>query len=858
MKKLVCLFWLAFFVPNMSLAQTPVEKDNAGEVLYVYKGTIVYSNGKNTGRGSTEHPEWQCVDFVKRFYKNNYNMDLGSLGSNGVAGSASDAFAVWGKNPKFTAVPNGSSRRPQEDDILCFGGGTDGHVAIITSVSSNSVTIIDQNRARYKEGVFKDYTMTVSDGKYTIQKVSLNIQGWLTTKPAVIPDPPSTPALVGLMMPGAQAEPVITASFQNLYNGYGGQTAFGLPWNNNGHGIYVHDWGGLKVQDFLNGTSWCQFVWNQVAWQTYTVWNKILTFWNANWGYRDYGPPTGHEESAVYVGDVVAPSGSTIILQRFSLDGGSTIKTIVFWGGTIDAEAKHFPVGTIAIDVEVGYHAEIINKSTQKKIVLPTAVNQERQQYVVDSGLYQLCYYNQNGVKASCDEKDYPVSEGNHKYWQPSGVVDPDSGGSSGGGSSGGSSGGSGGSSGGGSSGGSGGGQISTLHLDDPHDGQMIFLADQTKRPFFITNIGHGILECTVSTSAHSWLVVKYATLGYYAENYVDTVFVNYGAMSNGTNIGHVYLHSNGGSATITVTANKTDSSPINPLNYNHNPAFTSFTVSPTSGSAPLTINCSATIQDQDNDPTTLIWDFGDGSTSSQLTISHLYSNSGQYTVKATASDGKGGSATREQQITVNEGAKLWANYDGLGFTRAYDISGSFVLGNSGNATLNWSMTDIPVWLSVNPISGIISVGKNDTVIVTPIDSKTPVGNSYADLKITSNGGDWNIHIIMNKPAPKLDFYWSIIDFDSVLVDKGYKIKNPGTDTLHWQLLEDIAWLSARPSSGSIAPNGKINVHFIANRSVLSSGGYSAKAYLNSNGGNKELLAKIFMPQPSTPKPTNH
>ncbi|NMB47951.1 peptidoglycan DD-metalloendopeptidase family protein, partial [Candidatus Kuenenbacteria bacterium] len=686
-----------------------------------------------------------------------------------------------------------------------------------------------------------------------------------TTNP---PSPAKTPPLVGFLSPNGTIDSQITPLFKSFYDVNGGATTFGFPWDNGGTN-FVHDWGDLEVQDFLKGDIWCQLVLNPWNNKVYAVWNKILRFWNSHYGYRDYGAPYTNETEYTFFArgqTSFATRGDKITVQKFAILQDLSRKTIIYNPTT--NYVGHCPVGVFTFDmskVPAGYYlAEHFDDGST--IPLPNVpTNNGKREWLLQAGSHVFWIIKADGQPIQGQGLAITITEGNEKVYGPSDIgfsdTDPGSGGSSGGGSSGGSSGGSGGSSGGGGlSGGSGGGQIPTLHLDDPHDGQIIFLADQTKRPFFISNIGHGILECTVSTSGHSWLVVKYTTLGYYAENYVDTVFVNYGAMSSGTNIGYVYLSSSGGSATITVTANKTDSSPVNPPNYNHNPAFTSFTVSPASGSAPLIINCSATIQDQDDDPTTLIWDFGDGITSSQLVVSHFYSNSGQYTVKATASDGKGESATHEQQVTVTEGAKLWANYDGLGFARAYDISGSFVLGNSGNATLNWSMTDIPVWLSVNPIGGIISVGKNDTVIVTPIDSKTPVGNSYADLKITSNGGDWNVHIIMNKPAqtPKLYFPWDIVDCDSTLVDKGYKIKNPGTDTLHWQLLEDIAWLSVRPSSGSVAPNGKIDIHFIANRSVLSSGGYSPKVYLNSNGGNKELVAKIFMPQPSTPKPTNH
>ena len=60
-------------------------------------------------------------------------------------------------------------------------------------------------------------------------------------------------------------------------------------------------------------------------------------------------------------------------------------------------------------------------------------------------------------------------------------------------------------------------------------------------------------------------------------------------------------------------------------------------------------LSCSfdgSTSSDPDNDPLTYSWDFGDGSTGSGATTSHLYAKSGTYTVKLTVSDGRGGVST--------------------------------------------------------------------------------------------------------------------------------------------------------------------------------------------------------------------
>ena len=69
------------------------------------------------------------------------------------------------------------------------------------------------------------------------------------------------------------------------------------------------------------------------------------------------------------------------------------------------------------------------------------------------------------------------------------------------------------------------------------------------------------------------------------------------------------------------------------------NPPVSNFNVTPTSGTAPLTVN----FTDQStNNPTSWQWDFGDGNTSSQQNPSHTYNNNGTFTVQLIATNNNG------------------------------------------------------------------------------------------------------------------------------------------------------------------------------------------------------------------------
>ena len=101
--------------------------------------------------------------------------------------------------------------------------------------------------------------------------------------------------------------------FVDFYNSCGGASTFGSVFSN--PTPYVHLWGDLYVQDFKKGDVWSQLVLNSTVSKAYAVFNKILYFWNSNWGYRDYGPPFTNEFAISYVGNQAGVFGEQDILS---------------------------------------------------------------------------------------------------------------------------------------------------------------------------------------------------------------------------------------------------------------------------------------------------------------------------------------------------------------------------------------------------------------------------------------------------------------------------------------------------------------------------------------------------------------
>ena len=93
--------------------------------------------------------QWQCVEFVKRYYYEHFNHVMPVPG-----GNAKDIFdrnlpdASYNEKRDLVQYSNASLKKPSVDDILVFDGHLGnkyGHIAIISKVSENSIEIIQQN-----------------------------------------------------------------------------------------------------------------------------------------------------------------------------------------------------------------------------------------------------------------------------------------------------------------------------------------------------------------------------------------------------------------------------------------------------------------------------------------------------------------------------------------------------------------------------------------------------------------------------------------------------------------------------------------------------------------------------------------
>lgn len=161
MKKLI-LVALVVSILGTSIAYA----SKIGDILGSYKGVNVYYNGP---AGNPRFP-YQCVELIKRFFKERYKIDTSKW-----YGNAGQYFGT-AKAKGLTPSPNGGSEPPSEDDILAFGGTYYGHVAIVTGVDDHYVYFVQQNAYPWRDKL----PIVNNGGKFTVKNYgSLHVQGWL-------------------------------------------------------------------------------------------------------------------------------------------------------------------------------------------------------------------------------------------------------------------------------------------------------------------------------------------------------------------------------------------------------------------------------------------------------------------------------------------------------------------------------------------------------------------------------------------------------------------------------------------------------------------------------------------------------
>ena len=179
------------------------------------------------------------------------------------------------------------------------------------------------------------------------------------------------------------------------------------------------------------------------------------------------------------------------------------------------------------------------------------------------------------------------------------------------------------------------------------------------------------------------------------------------GGTSTATNPNHVYTSSGTYPVVLTASGPGGTSQATSTINV-YVPAVASFSVAPTSGIAPLSVTFTNT---STGDFSSSFWDFGDGSTSSEIDPVHNYSSSGFFTVSLTVT-GLGGTDSEVKTDHISVFSPSEAQFSGSPTSGIAPLSVSFTNQSSGDFTSqSWTFGDGASSELFNPVHEYVTSG---------------------------------------------------------------------------------------------------------------------------------------------------
>ena len=195
MKKLLKYSWLlafifiaAYSIKKYIKNKNPNPKYFVGQKLDSLNGVYVYYNGRvgHTGKRNLSEDdyniglEYQCVEFVKRYYYQHYHHKMPDSYGN-AKDFYNDSIADSKLNSKRNLIQykNPSTTKPAVSDLLIFDGHVGnkyGHVAIVSFVDDNKIEIIQQNPGPFAKSRIK-IKLTKKENQFKIE--SDRVLGWL-------------------------------------------------------------------------------------------------------------------------------------------------------------------------------------------------------------------------------------------------------------------------------------------------------------------------------------------------------------------------------------------------------------------------------------------------------------------------------------------------------------------------------------------------------------------------------------------------------------------------------------------------------------------------------------------------------
>ncbi|MBN2543838.1 PKD domain-containing protein [bacterium] len=211
-----------------------------------------------------------------------------------------------------------------------------------------------------------------------------------------------------------------------------------------------------------------------------------------------------------------------------------------------------------------------------------------------------------------------------------------------------------------------------------------------------------------------------------------------------GTTTSNTYASAGVYTITLTVTDNVgltgTTSKTITVLN--SDPPVALFDLTPTAGNSPLDVDFDGSASyDPDGIIISWAWNFGDGNSGTGATISHTYTNPGNYTITLTVTDDTGISSSISKTLRVNESDPPVALFDCIPSSGKYPLTVSFDASSSYDpdgtiVSWTWNFGDGNSGTGVNVSHTYLNQG-DYTATLTVTDNSGRTSNRSKIIQVT-------------------------------------------------------------------------------------------------------------------------
>jgi phage-related protein len=381
------------------------------------------------------------------------------------------------------------------------------------------------------------------------------------------------------------------------------------------------------------------------------------------------------------------------------------------------------------------------------------------------------------------------------------------------------------------------------LILVDPLS--LDFDSTQSELTFEISNSGTGSVSYTLSDDA-DWLVLSQESGSVAVDTNTITVTIDRTGLTPGDYTASISVTSNGGDETVSVDM-VVPTVPVvlvEPLSLDFDSTLTELTFEiSNSGTGTVSFNLV-----DDADWLVLSQESGSVAVDTNaitITIDRTGLTPGDYTASVSVTS-NGGDETVSVDMVVPTEPVILVDPLSLDFDSTLTEL-TFEISNSGTGSVSYTLSDDADWLVLSQESGSVAVDTN-TITVTIDRTGLPPGDYTASVSVTSNGGDETVSIDMVVPVvPLLGITPPTLDLDTALTADSFYVFNAGFGKLTFSTQEDVAWLVAQPSSGTLTTDSAV-IQVTIDRINLAPGPYTGDVVIVSDGGEDTVVVSMAVP----------